>query len=157
MTTLTGLYAALQTAMSSMTPVADSGAPAQYVEAQSFEVRAHSPRERVWFAELARTGTDGQRMFHGEGGREDDFLNLDLYVQHINEGRATTAYELGILADERRKIWQQVRDYLQAHAAHVGAVVFEGGDLDTDEESPGEYWSRFRFRVEYDDDIVSSV
>lgn len=156
MTTLTNIYAAFQTAMGGMTPVTDSGAPAQYVEAQAFETMADSPRERVWFLELGRTGTDGQYQFHGDGGREDDFVRLDLYVQHINEGRAGPAYELSILADERRKIWQQCRDVVQT-ATGVGACIFEGGDLEQDDQEPSIYWSRFRFRVDYHDAIVSSV
>lgn len=152
MTTIASLY---QTMVDAMADLARPEAPLAYALCQSFEALVDSPSDAAFTITLSRGQVDGQRAWHGQGGREDDLLIVDVTVKHLNKGKPQSEWELLFLADERRRIWQTIRDRVQNAGQHVGVIVYEGGELQNDELEPSIYFSMFRFRVEYDDDIVS--
>ena len=152
MTTIAQLYATMKAAMGSL---ARPEAPLAYALCQSFEDLADSASDAAYTISLGRGAVDGQRAWHGQAGREDDFLMVDVTTKHLNKGKPQSEWELNFLADERRRIWQTLRDRVQNAGQHVGVIVYEGGELIQDEQEPSIYFSMFRFRVEYDDAIVS--
>lgn len=156
MTTISTLYENIKGAMALLAPADD---PQQYALCGSFESLAESGNIRAYTVTLSRGAVDGNRAWHGVAGREDDFLNVDLYFKTVNQGTGLpqSDFEMTVLADERRRVWQTVRDYVQAQGQHVGLISFEGGELEQDGEEPSIYFNVLHFRVEYDDDIVSNL